>query len=196
MFPAGCSPRVWSVVLGCWVLGCGGDEGGGPSVGTVDAGAMDASAQKDASGQELRFDAAALAAFPCRSWTAASEPYCGGAACRQTLEFVRTTRKARGACQSEQELLDYCSIRTASLVETCTVQSVTAGVDLAACARAALPSHSQACVDCYVESAACAVRECLTKCVNAQADSCDECRVEKGCASDFFACAGFEDPLL
>jgi hypothetical protein len=58
-----------------------------------------------------------------------------------------------------------------------------------------LPELRSTCLDCYVASANCAKDNCFTQCLSRETPACDACRVEKGCISQFYACAGFKSPL-
>lgn len=58
----------------------------------------------------------------------------------------------------------------------------------------ALATFSDGCLDCGVESAACAGTKCFQECINGDSPNCDQCRENAGCTPDFYACAGLPDP--
>jgi hypothetical protein len=58
----------------------------------------------------------------------------------------------------------------------------------------ALAPVSDACLECYVQSSACARENCLSDCLGGDSAQCDTCREEAGCTPDFYTCAGLPNP--
>jgi hypothetical protein len=65
------------------------------------------------------------------------------------------------------------------------------------CARDCLLEElamSSECAQCYVDTVACTVMNCLAECVNnPEADECKVCQVEKGCRDAFNECSGLPE---
>jgi hypothetical protein len=60
--------------------------------------------------------------------------------------------------------------------------------------NAELDPLSDACLDCFLDSAACARENCVAECLTGDTPQCDACREEKGCTPGFYECAGLPNP--
>ncbi len=54
---------------------------------------------------------------------------------------------------------------------------------------------SDACLECYLDSADCARENCISECLEGNSAGCDACRQENGCTPNFYECAGLPDPV-
>lgn len=65
------------------------------------------------------------------------------------------------------------------------------------CARDCLLKEldmSTECAQCYLDTVACTIKECLPECVgDTEADECKVCQVEKGCRAAFNECSGLPE---
>lgn len=60
--------------------------------------------------------------------------------------------------------------------------------------NAELDPFSDACLECFLDSAACAREFCVSECLAGDTPQCDACREENGCTPEFYECAGLPNP--
>jgi hypothetical protein len=58
----------------------------------------------------------------------------------------------------------------------------------------ALDPFSDACLDCFLDSADCAREFCVSECLAGDSPGCDACREENGCTPDYYTCSGLPNP--
>jgi hypothetical protein len=197
--------KTLSLALAIAVTGaaCGDDDG--KSTSKVDAGAEAGVVVSDAGGGT---DAAKR---PCTSYTPVADGKCGGSHCTQTESEVKASAIANATCGGDVEIKSFCSLEAVNVVAQCTRNSlgsmgddVTFSNAISTCATtpsaqnpAVVPAgFSSACLSCFVDSAKCAAKNCLIECAASdKTPECDECRINKGCISSFYQCAGIANPL-
>jgi hypothetical protein len=152
------------------------------------------------------------AALPCTSYTPAANGKCGGSHCLQTEAELRASALANATCGKDIEISSFCSLQAVKVVADCTLAAVSNISDDAAFTSSIntcvapdadpatnnrLPEgFSSACSSCFVESAKCAANKCLIQCgANPNTVACDTCRINQGCISSFYKCAGITNPL-
>jgi hypothetical protein len=192
--------RTTSMALAlCLLAGCGDDDDKGSNTlmdAGTDGGNIDASVKPDA-GDSGIFDNPVITA--CNSFKPAAGTMCGGSHCLETLDQVKAGR-AGGACTSETEAAAFCDLSAPNEVRTCALSNLTNAAGRDTCAATALAGKVSApCLKCFTDSAQCAAEQCFGECASANSEAttlaCDTCRIEKGCISSFYACAGFKNPV-
>ena len=185
---------------------CGDDDGAGGGNENLDGGGVKTDAGKPDAGGGLVLDGATL---PCNAGTRPTADKCGGSHCTQSEADLRASAVAGATCGGEVEVKSFCALHAVESVGTCSSTAfLSEGIDPASqadafkasvktCAAAKEPAtFSSTCLDCFVASGHCAATMCLAECLgDANADICTICRIERGCISSFYACAGIADPL-
>jgi hypothetical protein len=150
-------------------------------------------------------------ARPCTSYTPVANGKCGGSHCTQTESELKATAVANATCGGEVEIRSFCSLEAVNVVAQCTRNSLgsigddaTFSNSITACATTPSAQNmtvvptgfSSTCLNCFVDSAKCAAKNCLVECAaNDKTPQCDECRINKGCIGSFYQCAGITNPL-
>jgi hypothetical protein len=179
-------------------VGCGDDDGGDGNTNpnldaSTDSATLDSTVRSDASGD--------ASTFACKANTPATATMCGGSHCLQTPAQLKASVMSGAACSKTEELDQFCSLQSIGAVQMCIIQNyqkpeAERAAAVKACATPMLPAYTSGCLDCFVQSAVCAAKECLTVCVaDPGAAACDQCRVEKGCIPSFYTCAGIDNPI-
>jgi len=193
-----------AMVLALGGVACGDDDK--PTNPNIDGGGVDSGIS------DAGIGGGSDAALPCTSYTEVKNGKCGGSHCLQTLAELKTMVVANATCGSEVELSSFCSLQSVDVVSACTLVSImslgndaTFTSSITTCAAPdtdpatnnRLPGgFSSACTACFVESAKCAANNCLGECgVTPKSVACDTCRINKGCISKFYQCAGITNPL-
>lgn len=190
--------RLGALAVGVFLLAIGCEEEP-QTVGKMDAGlAMDASrdaAKPDAG--DAGTGGGGLGSFACRSWTPPAGDKCGGSHCLETLAEVKANATATSVCKKDEEFEQFCSLSAVTITEMCTQTHYASGAPgIKPCVAAMLPAYTSACIDCYVSSALCAANYCLVECLgNSHTDACENCRINNGCISGFYDCAGYKNPI-
>lgn len=125
--------------------------------------------------------------------------------CRETEESLRS-KVTQGACTSATDVAVQCEGQSVRTVSECArnsagllqdgVAAFKAGT--AACARndkRLKAAFSDACLACYLESAACSVEACIGECLSGDTVECDDCREKAGCTPNLYKCGGLPNPL-
>ncbi|MGC4086336.1 MAG: hypothetical protein QM756_00285 [Polyangiaceae bacterium] len=60
--------------------------------------------------------------------------------------------------------------------------------------KAAAPTPSTDCTNCYVADVVCALTNCLATCAAGKSAACDTCRADAGCTEAFYSCSGLPEP--
>jgi hypothetical protein len=185
---------LWAVLAMCSGASCMDDDLNNDQGSTLDASAREAGALDTSMPNIPPRDANVVS--PCKSWTMPAEGRCGGAHCLQTFDQLKASASPQAACAGDVNLQTLCSLRGPNEITTCAVANITDRTKVKPCAEAALGSSvSGACLDCYVKSADCAFERCLLDCAaGSMTELCDRCRLNMGCADEFFACAGLAPP--
>jgi hypothetical protein len=115
------------------------------------------------------------------------------------LEAAATT----GACQ--EDTAEVCgrdlNTEAGKAGQACFADFPNDQQGLAGCVLDALkasedPSPSDACLGCYIASIACVQERCLAECLGDPNDmKCVQCRFDKECTQEFFACSGLPSPV-
>jgi hypothetical protein len=137
----------------------------------------------------------------CTSWTEPMNGMCGGPHCQQTQAQLRASAPTTATCGSDMEIAGLCTQAVVKTVSTCTVThafdpEASREANITTCARMTHGSTelSDACMNCYVDAALCAVNHCLQVCLNPNTTICDDCRIANGCVSAFYTCGGVPQP--
>jgi len=100
-----------------------------------------------------------------------------------------------GVCQNDQDCPFVVDGRARIAAGTCGKGCLASSDEN--CARDCLLEEldmSSDCAQCYVDTVACTVMECLGECVSdPEADACKQCQVDKGCRAAFDECSGLPE---
>jgi hypothetical protein len=188
------------MVLACASTGCPDEDGDNDHGDVLDAGMLDSglntprdSATNTAETSTAMRDTTNSA---CHSWTLPAAPMCGGTHCLQNFEQITASVKPGAACGGEKNLQTLCSLKGPDAVGQCSLINVTNRSNILSCSEKALGSDvTPACLNCYMKSADCAFEQCIVDCINGtNTVRCDNCRLNKGCATIFYDCAGLTIP--
>lgn len=185
---------------------CGDDDGKGGNENLDGGGVKTDGGGPDAGGGGLVLDGAVL---PCNAGTDPKGDKCGGSHCIQTEAELRASAVAGATCGGEVEVKSFCKLDAVKHVGECTTTAFAGeGLDPASNASAFKASvktcaaakeqatFSGTCLDCFVESGHCAAVKCLNDCLgDSNSNKCTICRIEQGCISSFYSCAGIANPL-
>jgi hypothetical protein len=183
----------------------GDNTGGGTTTDGKDAGATDAGGTTGTGELPKASECGAQAAGKPTDSSAAGG--CYYFYCYQTEESLLSEATQGGKCANAKDVAIQCEGESVTTVAKCARDNAAVLADqkegafaeaVRACARrnAKLAEFSDGCLDCNVESAVCAARECIFECVSGDSVNCDKCRQTKKCTPDFYTCAGLPDPLL
>ncbi len=124
--------------------------------------------------------------------------------CYQTKETLLSEATQGGKCANEKDAAIQCEGESVRTVADCArSEAATIALGIASfktavkkCVRknAKLSDLSEGCLDCNVESSACAATSCLADCVSGDSVKCDQCRETNKCTPKFYECAGLPDP--
>lgn len=196
------------VLLSGTALSCGDDDGGETermdSSAAADAGsADDADTGADAeteyvlSGEVSEVEGTAA---ECSATSdARSADGCYGFYCGTNSNSLKAALSEDAVCNSDAEVWLVCDglgAREASRCARLHAQDSEPREGTRECMRenAELEPLSDACLECYLDSAACARQYCIAECLAGDSEGCDTCREDNGCTPDFYACSGLPNP--
>lgn len=128
---------------------------------------------------------------------------CKGDYAALTKEQLDAAVDSSGKCGGDDDRAVVCANDTTRKVTICGSDCFMTGGStevqdacVASCVeRTTSPSLSAGCIDCYVADIACTRTNCPIVCgASPTSVGCAACRVQFGCAPDFFACSGLPGP--
>ncbi len=136
----------------------------------------------------------------CAGNSQPSGEQCGGYYCGTTLDAIAAETPAGSPCGGDLHAGLLCQGTISRVVSACARSSAFASDPVAAtrtCGKndAELAGINDQCLECFVQSAACAREHCLVTCLPGDSANCDQCRIDNGCTPNVFSCGNIPSPL-